>query len=247
MASGSENLMVADFFNEDHSSCNVPLVWSLLFLEEFEFVLTMPFCHFGGCDLWTWHFSKDGLYPMKSAYHLLAANHASWSSHTPTFLWKMVLKIDIPPKVKNYWWQPLVDILPTKVKLNARQVYVEYGCPHYGEVGDNFYAFYSCQFALKCWQVWVLECKPTISSFVQWIGGVFESLSLDKLTDFALICWKIWLAWNSLAWNGRLVTLDMAALQAMAFLSSWNGACSQRLASCTPVSHPLELRFHPQP
>lgn len=67
--------MVTDLFDEGQS-WNIPLIQFLFSQQEYELILALPSHQFGGYDMWTWHFSKDGLYSVKSAYHMSAANHA---------------------------------------------------------------------------------------------------------------------------------------------------------------------------
>lgn len=56
----------------------------------------------------------------------------------------------------------------TKLKLNDKYVYMDYGYSRCSETED-FHATYSCRFALACCHVWDLECRPVNSIFVEWI------------------------------------------------------------------------------
>ncbi|GAU47330.1 hypothetical protein TSUD_291520 [Trifolium subterraneum] len=75
-----------------------------------------------------WHWEKDGLYSVRSAYHLLCSERdilmSSPSSSRDDNLWKEIWKAPLPNKIKNFMWRLARNILPTEAggKMREREV-----------------------------------------------------------------------------------------------------------------------------
>lgn len=108
---------------------------SLFSLKEFRAILSIPLslhvCH--NHLLWKW--DKRGRYSVKSGYHvawhLLRGTGEEVIGDWLEKLWKLEVSL----KDKNFMWQALRNILPTKERIR-RGVEVELVCPWCGEEED---------------------------------------------------------------------------------------------------------------
>ncbi|GAA0163397.1 hypothetical protein LIER_39587 [Lithospermum erythrorhizon] len=67
-------------------------------------------------------------------------------------LWKHLWSIKIPPRVKNFIWRCLHNILPTKDKLLKGRLNVDGTCMLCGEDGETlFHILLPCQFSRRFW------------------------------------------------------------------------------------------------
>ncbi|XP_012070175.1 uncharacterized protein LOC105632409 [Jatropha curcas] len=92
----------------------------LLRKEKAEVILHIPLSNRRPEDVLVWHWSKRGIYKLKSAYKLavqeVAASHYVGNPN----MWKFIWAMNIHPKVKQFLWRACKDLLPTKTQLNKR-------------------------------------------------------------------------------------------------------------------------------
>lgn len=80
-----------------------------------------------GEDVWAWEPEKHGLYSVKSAYKLLYTKRqreedAGSVGASKDDTWKRIWKLDVPPKVRVFWWRVIHEFLPAKYVLHRRHV-----------------------------------------------------------------------------------------------------------------------------
>lgn len=118
--------LVAALIIEESNSWNVNLVKSLFLYHEASTILHLPLSRQGAEDKLVWHWSKNGDFTVKSAYHqavdLLETKTESHStkgeilSHNKV-PWEKICKLDMPNKVKFFLWKACKSILPTNASL----------------------------------------------------------------------------------------------------------------------------------
>lgn len=95
-------------------------------------IWTIPICHTERSDDWVWHFTKNGLFNIKSAYKLFINNsiEASCSSSTAYSVqwWKTLSKFSIPNKIKIFAWKLYHNLLPTNQNIYVRKVQLNPWC-----------------------------------------------------------------------------------------------------------------------
>ncbi|KAL0439908.1 UNVERIFIED_CONTAM: hypothetical protein Slati_2473800 [Sesamum latifolium] len=98
-----QNLQVSDLIVDSTREWNVELLNSLFWVEDCEVIQQIPLSFSPEPDLLIWHFSSNGLFSVKSAYHLafLAAYPASSSAsrHCSCNMWKAIWKAKVPNKI----------------------------------------------------------------------------------------------------------------------------------------------------
>lgn len=80
-----------------------------------------------------WHWEKDGIYSVKSAYHLLIEENMrqvpSSSSLLNSKLWKAIWKAPVPNNIRNFLWRIVKNILPVRVNLRKKGINLDLKCP----------------------------------------------------------------------------------------------------------------------
>jgi hypothetical protein len=78
----------------------------------------------GGEDFWSWEPEKHGTYSVRSAYRLLERRRRQIEDvNVPNASsadgdWENVWSLDVPPKVRVFWWRVIHDCLPARLNLS---------------------------------------------------------------------------------------------------------------------------------
>ncbi|GAU21787.1 hypothetical protein TSUD_329120, partial [Trifolium subterraneum] len=84
-------------------------------------------------DTLIWNWEKDGVYSVRSAYHLLCDEKARLqpgpSCPKRSKLWKEIWRAPVPNKVKNFIWRLAKNILPTRTNLHNKGIKLDLQCP----------------------------------------------------------------------------------------------------------------------
>jgi hypothetical protein len=73
------------------------------------------------------YYEKFGIYTVKSAYKLLfnrkfEAVTVGQPSSSSDAMWKGVWKLNVPPKVRVFWWRAFHEFLPSRYNLWRRHI-----------------------------------------------------------------------------------------------------------------------------
>lgn len=111
-------------------------------------------------DVTAWAHEKHGTYSVRSAYKLLKSKQSQMElvrensvNSSEGRWWKALWKLDIPPKIRIFWWRILNNFLPSKAELTRRHVAKESHCEACGNPCENLYhTAFECTFALRFWE-----------------------------------------------------------------------------------------------
>ncbi|KAK6160666.1 hypothetical protein DH2020_004047 [Rehmannia glutinosa] len=116
------------------------------------------------CDLWYWHFTKNGKHTVHSAYHAyLDARYLpikdkhhlfaqSSSGMNPT--WKYIWNLKIPPRIQHFLWRCCKGSVATKDNLAHHSLDSQNPCQVCASSNNTAYdAFFHCPFAQKVWKI----------------------------------------------------------------------------------------------
>ncbi|XP_021624968.1 uncharacterized protein LOC110624155 [Manihot esculenta] len=125
--------LIAQMFNERDRSC----------------ILNIPLSLSSCSDAWCWKFESKDHYSVKSAYRFLVDGfrHREGSE-----IWKRFWKAKVPPKVLNFCWRALVNVVPCLSSLQSKRVPVDPSCPLCHVAPENvLHILIQCPFARSCW------------------------------------------------------------------------------------------------
>jgi hypothetical protein len=108
-------------------------------------------------DFLAWDREKFGAYTVKSAYKLFfekkneVANSQQPSSSNDA-IWKAVWKLQVPPKVKVFWWRGLHEFLPARQILWRRHIEPVANCEACGAPEESIrHVLLDCTVAKDFW------------------------------------------------------------------------------------------------
>ena len=140
--------------------------------------------------------------------------NASTSDTEDIKYWKVLWKLNVPPKVRSFWWHVIRGFIPCRQVLNRRHMdelafYKTCGV----EEESIFHAFFECTWAKIFWQ----ELKKITATKIpvlhprSWATYLTDSAILPHEESGIILCscWAIWNERNAAVWHessGRTVT-----------------------------------------
>ncbi|XP_043816612.1 uncharacterized protein LOC122724816 [Manihot esculenta] len=215
--------LIAQLFNDRDRSC----------------ILNIPLSLSSHPDAWCWKFASKSHYSVKNAYRFLVAGfrHREGSE-----IWSRFWKTKVPPKVLNFCWRALVNVVPCLSLLQSRRVPVDSMCPLCHEALETIlHILVQCPFARSCWLSSPLSW-PAFSavSLREWFSLAFLTASAENASLILMISWALWHNRNNVVWKAQGRTASGVFFMALNFLQQWRGACSDS-TSCTNVVSALTV------
>ncbi|KAF5447348.1 hypothetical protein F2P56_032905 [Juglans regia] len=148
---------VSSLIDQNSRQWNSKLVNQLFPQEEAEIIQQIPLSPSNCEDKLIWLGTPQGIYSVKSAYHMLREMEAlekgqgSNSSHRDQF-WKRLWKLRITPTAKNFMWRVCNEALPTNFNLFKRKILDKPLCPICWQEDETIlHALWSCPAAQDVW------------------------------------------------------------------------------------------------
>ncbi|XP_043724203.1 uncharacterized protein LOC122671166 [Telopea speciosissima] len=174
-------------------------------------------------DTQVWGATRNGLFSIKSAYHLICNQQDSRKSERPSTsaqgnrriipneVWRSIWACNVQPKVRNFLWHACSNGLASTEGLTRRGVNVDPCCCHCGELETPDHILLNCVFARAVWFASRLSFSPphVDPQIHKAIQGWSSLISKDKIIGretFGLaahICWSLWKARNDALLGGK--------------------------------------------
>ncbi|KAL0343066.1 UNVERIFIED_CONTAM: hypothetical protein Sangu_1194000 [Sesamum angustifolium] len=191
---------VADLIDHTCNDWNLSKVKEMFWPVDSDIILSIPIGRTGAPDLLIWHYSRSGIFSVRSAYHLacsLELRSSSSSSHVlGQSWWRRVWQAKIPNKVKVFVWRACLNALPTGDNLARRIPNTLAKCPFCGcSKEDRMHIFVLCPFARQVWGLSSIPLSFTslqIPDFWAWMQAVAAGLDGVNFGFFLCMCWSIW-------------------------------------------------------
>jgi hypothetical protein len=163
-------------------------------------------------DEWAWTHENNGQFTVQSPYKQLLSsqwkyqNPSSSDSNSAVF-WNKLWKMQVPPKVRTFWWRVVHDFIPCREVLKKKHMELIGNCILCGAEEENtFHALFECSWAQQFW----LEMKKTTGVKLPRLHPVIWATDLVSDTvvsnDHACIilcgAWAIWSERNA-KWHGE--------------------------------------------
>ncbi|CAL8094550.1 unnamed protein product [Prunus armeniaca] len=194
-----------------------------LFNEEADSILAMALSRFGCSDRLMWHFTKDGLYTVKSGYRvaveldsngLLGRRGDGGTSvdRGGRRLWKSIWELNVAGKIRHFIWRCCRNYLAVRCNLRQRGMQVDLTCPSCQQPNESVaHLLFQCNYARLFW--FACPIQLDVRSLQ---GGTFadiwlelcdrfaqESRKDELLSSIAYGLWRLWKCRNSLVFEGR--------------------------------------------
>ena len=199
-ATVDSSLTVAELIDKEAGCWKEDLVRRTFMPLDADIILQLPLCTSWPEDRLCWHFTSNGFYSVKSAYHLLRAqmkvNNPSSSGGSGRSLWRKIWGLDVPNRIRLFGWRLSVGALPTRGNIARRIQGMDVRCPLCDfRVESEMHILFECPAAVEVWQ-----CSPF--EFDLWCPGPDSAITVllraanrlepSRFGDFVAVAWEIW-------------------------------------------------------
>lgn len=225
-----EDATVSTLIDDELRMWDKRLVDSIFNSFEANIISSMPLSLRQPEDKLSWPGERNGIYSIKSAYHLLtndreAQNPESSSTQTST-LWKHIWSSPLPNRIKNFLWRLATNILPTRGNLRRRRVPIDPICPLcFQEAESSEHLFLYCPLAQQVWFSSLLGIKPPPNAdLLQWLSSWFQCKNPFAIQLLCTTLWKIWFFRNQSIFNNLAFDPMMVSRAAQDFVFEFSAA-----------------------
>lgn len=127
---------VAEVLDSRKGGWNLDLLKSLVSHEELHAISSIQPSIVKRKDCLVWHHTSNGIYSVKSGYHLALQSHLSLQTQRSSCsflpnkkMWPTIWKIEALKKIQNFWWRACRNSLATKENLFRRKCAQSKACP----------------------------------------------------------------------------------------------------------------------
>lgn len=228
--------LVKDLFIPGTTRWNEELIDKVIALEDRNLIKVIRPSLVEVSDSISWIYSKDGSYSVKSGYYAVRRRgieqDATVNSQHTHFLFKYIWNVDVPPKLKHFWWRSLHNGLPVADNLKKRGLRVDAICQLCGEEDETVnHLLFQCKLTKEIWDLTPISTPSGEFLNAHNLADNLQDLIMinrnhaNELKLLFLLGWRIWKMRNALIFeNKRMVVPDVIS-QALVDLSVWNEAC----------------------
>ncbi|KAF5442887.1 hypothetical protein F2P56_035499 [Juglans regia] len=203
---------VNSLIDQETHSWNIPLVQNIFTPEEAAIISRIHVSACNSNDKQVWRCTKNGLFTVKSAYHLqvsLNDNKMGQASDTSNHeaLWNRLWKLKVPNKIKIFIWRSAREILPTRVNLHKRKIIDSPMCPicliHPETVS---HVLWTCKAAQDVWSISsrrIQKSKTEVASFNDLLSNLLSTLPPEDHTRLAFTAKEIWFRRNKFVFESK--------------------------------------------
>jgi hypothetical protein len=133
-SNGNEEMRVCDLIDKNLGWWDQNMLKNMFREEEIKAINSIPLSSTNQQDKKIWRGTANGLFSVKSAYHLAKEIEDRQTAECSMGLqnsdvWKLIWKLKVPNVEKNFIWRACHDILPTRDNLVRRKVLTDPSCP----------------------------------------------------------------------------------------------------------------------
>jgi hypothetical protein len=201
---------------------NEPLLRELFYEHDIQTILSIDLPQQNHEDRVAWHYERNGVFTVKSAYRLAYSlkhqnrNCVSTSSKPDgeRALWNCVWKANVPPKVRVFGWRLATDTLPTRNNKFRRNLELDDTCTICGSgKEDARHATITCTKAVflrqamrRCWK---LPHEQTLRyTGKDWLLICLNSVDDATKAKTLLLLWRAWHLRNDIVHNQGRETIE---------------------------------------
>lgn len=156
-------------------------------------------------------------------------------------LYKSIWALNIPPKLKHFWWRILHNEIPVAANLASRRIKIPQDCLFCVDAAETtMHLFFQCRLAREIWALSPLQIPSgqyeEASSLYDIVTGLLSSQAAHHSKEFLFpyIGWCIWKARNDLLYNNKQWAIPDIIHQALMDFKLWREAQN---VSTPQISH----------
>ncbi|XP_042983236.1 uncharacterized protein LOC122312642 [Carya illinoinensis] len=201
------NEKVASLIDPVTKGWNYSLISSWFSTREVDLITQLPVSTNGCPDMLVWRCNQNGLFTVRSAYHLQMELLEKVKGQCSTVgsesqLWLSLWNLNVPRSVLVFMWRACLESLPTKLNLYKRRVVDSPMCPIcLSEEESSLHAIWSCLAARDVWCQGFKKLQKAVFDVCDFKGLLkawFSHFGQDQVEVIAVIAHKIWQRRNKL-------------------------------------------------
>lgn len=176
-----EDMKVQDLMIPGCREWDVELISEYFNDRDARAIVSIPLREDGSDDVRIWHYSKDGVYTVKTGYRVaLEVSRQNDDLGVPGD-WRKLWKLKIPPKVKAFLRRATRNCLPTRDNLRYRGISIPSSCVFCNEgIENSWHVFIACPFTQGCWSEarllgFINSSSEAADGFSEWILDLLHS------------------------------------------------------------------------
>jgi hypothetical protein len=206
----SHDARVLELMDEDLHGWNRGLVETLFSPKEVLAILSIPI-NPNREDTRIWKGMKNGIFTVRSAYHLDKMKEeqkllGTSNTEEKSEMWSTLWRLPIPNAEKKFLWRACHEILPTKVSLHKRKVVEETMCPICNLVEETcFHILWDCPSARDVWSGSLKKFQKSSSfgpTFRHVAEEMFQTCDEMEISLFTGTARRIWFRRNKVIHGG---------------------------------------------
>ncbi|XP_042958157.1 uncharacterized protein LOC122293732 [Carya illinoinensis] len=211
----SSGVTVNSLIDQDTYSWNLALIQDVFIPEEAAVISKLHISPCTSSDRLTWRCTTNGMFTVKSAYHLQVSMNDSrhgQGSRPPTHgaLWKQLWKLKVPSKVKMFLLRAAKDILPTKANLFRRRIVESPLCPICHSFPETTaHVLWSYTAAQDVWSYGsrrLQKCRSEEQPYHELLADQLSLLPAEEHVELALTATELWNRRNKFVFESSFIS-----------------------------------------
>ncbi|XP_058776247.1 uncharacterized protein LOC131650559 [Vicia villosa] len=240
-----EDTRVSNFIDHDLWCWNSHALARVFSPADIHNISSIPLSRRSPEDALIWHFSADGVYSVKSAYHVLNRERVAniLGPSVSSSIWRKIWKVPLPSKIRYFLWRLAKDILPTRSNLQRKGILLENLCPFCSSCSEDVgHLFLHCDFAKRVYFSPPLGFRlPSEVNILDWLNVILSGKDLFILQLQCVALWKVWHARNLRVFDNKIHDPARVAVEAGLLVEDYNAANFPRRSA--PVNHINRLHY----
>jgi hypothetical protein len=196
---------VSDLIEPATKMWNEELIRKICYPPDVEHILQIKLPSFSGEDYLAWHYEKSGMFTVRSAYKLAmdlkSRNNETGMSNKNAgerYMWNLIWKAHVPPKVKVFGWKLATDTLGVQAHRCKRNMDQIPTCQICGmELETSHHAMVNCTKAKALRQCIRKEWNLPDEHRFRYTGHDWMLVLLSQVNEqmrakFLLLWWRTW-------------------------------------------------------
>jgi hypothetical protein len=212
---------VSDLIDAESETWDEEILGELFWPIDVQRILNIPLARSSMEDFVSWHYTKTGVFSVRSCYHLewehqhgnklRRTSGYGTSSNLP--VWKTVWSLNVPAKIKIHLWRSFLEAIPCNGVLANRHMIPSSQCTLCQTDCESIrHAFFLCSRVTEIWhKLGLCDFISHVCSMERNGGEALEAMLRDKqatvpdvpeLMRNDLIAMAVWYIW----WERRQVS-----------------------------------------
>lgn len=170
--------------------------------EDRTAIMTIPLSRNRREDKRTWRLTDNGLFTVKSAYHMAVAKFSRIHDNRPSSSmvpreWKKIWSLKVAPRVKMFVWRACTGSLPSKVNLCRRGCHIDPICALCGETKESIdHLLIKCKQVCLIWYGSVLRLNMNEEGVNTFRELIWKKISIAPDHYMEILCYIAWEIWR---------------------------------------------------